>query len=396
MSQVLNHHIYIPTPGDHYSAITGSAIMTLIYEFTRKHIQAGGRSQIVVGRNTQHDYPAGEHVLVDFGPLPSRARKIADVAMGWLGLPRSFINGSYAPAVRAIDPAFQGTVFIQNTPGPAAQFKKHSPQAHVCINVHNELFNTYGAGELRRTVAATDLIICNCHFLADQLLERMREGREKVRVVHNGVDTERFVPRPELVSREEVSILFVARMVPAKGAHLLIKAAAKLHAGGKRFKLRIVGNQGFSPHDPLSPYEVQLRQTAAPMGDAVEFLPFMDRHKILPVYQAASIFCAPSNYNEPCTLTVPESMACGRPVIASRRGGIPEIGKDAILYFDPPDTDELADRLADLIDSESLREEWGRRARARAQEVDWTVQYQAQRQALGGNRIESTKVHAGE
>ncbi len=394
MRAVLNDHIYVPTPGDHYSAFTGSAIMTLIYEFTRKHIEAGGRSRIIVGRNTRHDYPAGEQVLVDFGPGPDKLRKVADVALGWLDQPRYYINRSYAPAAQAVSPDFEGILFIQNTPGPVRMFRERSPKALVCINVHNELFNTYGARELRRTTAATDLLICNCHFLANLLLERMEQDQEKVRVVHNGVDTERFVPRPELVSREEVSILFVARMVPTKGADLLIQAAAKLHAGGKRFKLRIVGNQGFNANDPLSPYEVKLRQMAAPMGDAVEFLPFMDRHKILPVYQSASIFCAPSNYNEPCTLTVPESMACGRPVVASDRGGIPEIGKDAILYFNPPDTDELADRLADLIDSESLREEYGRRARARAQELDWSIQYQAQREALGAEPLEHSQVLA--
>ena len=393
MSHAPQDHIYVPTPGDHYSGITGSAIMTLIYEFTRKHIQAGGRAQIIVGRNTQHDYPAGEHVLVDFGPGPDKKRKAADVALGWLGLPRFFINRNYAPAVEAVDPDFRGTVFIQNTPGPVRQFKKRSPHAQVCINVHNELFNTYGADEFHRTVAGTDLLICNCHFLADQLRARMKGGQEKIRVVHNGVDTERFVPRPELVPTEEVSILFVARMVPIKGADLLIEAAAKLFARGKRFKLRIVGNQGFSAHEPLSPFEQKLRRLAAPMGGAVEFLPFMDRQKILPVYQAASIFCAPSNYDEPCTLTVPEAMACGRPVVASRRGGIPEIGQDAILYFDPPDTDALADRLADLIDSEKERAEWGRRARARAQELDWTIQYHAQQQALAGAHAETPDLH---
>lgn len=382
MTAANNHHIYIPIPGDHYTPMNGSAVMTLVYEFSRKHEEAGGRAQIILGRNTKHDYPHGECLLVDFGHLPTRNEKIADVALGWLGMQRPFINRTYAPALQVIDPKFDGTILIQNTPGPTRQFKKHSPKARVCVNVHNALFDTYGSGELHRTVDAADLIIFNCDFLTNQFLTRIKYGSEKIRIVHNGVDTKRFVPRPELTPKEEVIILFVARMVPQKGADLLIRAACKIHDKHRRFKLRIVGSHGFSEHGPLSPFEVELRKMATPLGNDVEFLPFMDRHRILPVYQSASIFCGPSNYDEPCTLAIPEAMACGVPVVASNRGGIPEIGKDAILYFNTPDTNELADKLAYLIDNATAREEWGRRARAQAERMDWAMQYRAQCKAL--------------
>ncbi|HEX4086718.1 MAG TPA: glycosyltransferase family 4 protein [Chthoniobacteraceae bacterium] len=377
-----NQLIYIPIPGDHYSATNGSAVMTLVYEFSRKHEEAGGRARIILGRKSVHDYPNGEPVLVDFAPLPTRNQKIADVACGWMGMQRPYINRAYAAAVDAIDPRYDGAILIQNTPGPTLQFKRRSPDARVCLNIHNALFRTYGSGELHRTVDAADLIIFNCDFLANEFRPRLRHGHEKVRVVHNGVDATRFVPRPELTPTDEVVILFVARMVPQKGADLLIRAASRIHGKGRRFKLRIVGRTGFSVHGPLSPYETELRRLAAPMGGDVEFLPFIDRHGILPVYQSASIFCGPSNYDEPCTLAIPEAMACGVPVIASRRGGIPEIGKDAILYFNPPDTNEFAERLAYLIDNANARAEWGRRARAQAEAMDWSVQYRVQRDVL--------------
>ena len=37
-----NRHIHVPTPGDHYTFQTGSAIITLVYEFSRKQVEAGG------------------------------------------------------------------------------------------------------------------------------------------------------------------------------------------------------------------------------------------------------------------------------------------------------------------------------------------------------------------
>src|SRR5919204_6515087 len=52
-------YIHIPTPGDHYSAATGSATMTVIYEISREHARDGGQTRVIVGRGTRHDYPVG-------------------------------------------------------------------------------------------------------------------------------------------------------------------------------------------------------------------------------------------------------------------------------------------------------------------------------------------------
>lgn len=382
-----NVHIHVPTPGDHYTFQTGSAIITLIYEFARKHVEAGGRAKVLVARNSTYDYPAGECIPVDFAPHPTSRQKIADVLFARLGMPRYFFNKTYEAGVKAIDPAFDGTIFIQNTPAPVRQFKKALPNAQVCLNVCNSLFHTYDSRELHRTVDAADLVLFNCEFLANEIRARLKRDHEKLRVVHNGVDTKRFVPRPELTPKDEVVVLFVARMVPTKGADLLIKAALKIHGKTRPFKLRIVGRETFDVNFPLSPFELEVRRLAAPLGDSVEFVPFLDRHKILPVYQSASIFCAPSNYDEPCTLALPEAMSCGVPSIASRRGGIPEVGRDAILYFDPPDTDRLAEHLAYLIDDEEARVEWGRRARAQAEAMDWEIQYRYLREAIGAETL---------
>jgi glycosyltransferase involved in cell wall biosynthesis len=143
-----------------------------------------------------------------------------------------------------------------------------------------------------------------------------------------------------------------------------------------------VGSRGFSATDPLSSYELRLRDLAEPIAEAVEFQPFVDRRAVIEEYGRASIFCAPSNWDEPCSLTVPEALACGLPTIAARRGGIPEVGGDAVLYFRPPSVDEFAERLAYLIDDEAARAEWGRRAREHAISLSWSRQYQKLRAAL--------------
>jgi len=175
-------------------------------------------------------------------------------------------------------------------------------------------------------------------------------------------------------------ILFVGRVIPVKGPDLLIKSITKIANGKRQFKLRIVGSNNFNANDAISPFERELRDLARPVSEYIEFVPFVDRAEVVRQYQAASIFCAPSNWDDPCPLTVVEAMATGLPVVGSTRGGIPEEGADAALYFTPPDTDELAKQLAYLIDNPDARIELGARARRRAEELSWARQYELLRQ----------------
>ncbi len=376
--------IHIPTPGDHYSAATGSAIPTIIYEISRRHDTVGGKTTVIVGRHTRHDYPVGDCVEVDFTRPPSRLEKGADAVCSRLGLGRPFGRAVYQPASRAVPKNFTGPIFVHNSPVALEMVKRAHPRAIVCLWANNQLFRTYTGREVARIAAVTDVFICCSQFIANDLLARLNNNQEKVRVVHNGVDVERF--RPALYKPPDAppTILFVGRVTPVKGPDLLLRAGALVLGTNRRFRIRIVGSSNFNAQDPLTPYEQELRRIAAPLGDAVEFIPFVDRRRVLDEYQAATIFCVPSNWDEPVSLTISEGMACGLPVIASRRGGIPEVGGEAVLYFDPPQVETLADHLAYLIDSPAARADLGHRARKRAESFAWSLQYEQLNRMLEG------------
>jgi glycosyltransferase involved in cell wall biosynthesis len=375
-------YIHVPTPGDHYSPSTGSAIMTVIYELSRQHAGAGGRTRVIVGRGTRHDYPVGECVEVDFHGLPTKREKLVDAAVGALGFPRHYANAAYEPALTAIETDFAGPLLIYNNPGPLPALKGRRPQAPCGLYAQNAVFRTYSRRELRRTIETADFVICVSDFIADDIARRLRRRSDKLSVVHNGVDLQRFhpvVPRSDL---EDPVVLFVGRVIPEKGPDILVRAARKVLGARRQFRVRIVGSTGFSATDPLSSYERRLRQLAEPIREAVDFQPFVDRRRIIDEYSSASIFCVPSNWDDPCPLTVPEALACGLPTIAARRGGIPEVGGDAVLYFQPPSADELAERLAYLLDDEQARADFGRRARERAALFSWRNQYRKLRAAV--------------
>ena len=375
--------LHVPTPGDHYSAATGSAPMTIIYELSREHARRGGETSVIVGRGTRHDYPIGDVVEVPFGTLPDTRRKAVDAALGRLGLPRPFVAATYRAALDAVGPGFAGPLVVHNSPGAAAMFARRRGSARACLHVHNEAFRSYGRREARTLVSMLHRVVCVSAFVADRLEDLVGPSGDRLQVVHNGVDTDRFRPANASPDATPV-ILFVGRVLPEKGPDLLLKAAAMIESPSRPFTVRIVGSSGFSAADPLSSYEKHLRQLAAPLGDNVEFQPFVDRKRILDEYARAAIMCVPSNWDDPCPLTLPEGMASGLAVVASARGGMPEVGGDAVLWFRPPEIDELAGHLADLVDSPAARASWGARARRRAQELSWSRQYERYAEAVGG------------
>ena len=382
-SRVSELYVHVPTPGDHYSPATGSATMTVIYELSRQHAAAGGRTRIVAGRGTRHDYDVGECSEVDFRGLPSRRQKAADIGLGALGLSRRFTVGAYRPALDAVDRDFEGALVVHNSPAGLALLARERPRARTVLYTHNTLFRTYGRRELRRIAGRAFALVFVSEFLADDLAHRLGSTRVNRVVVRNGVDVERF--RPDSGARregEDPIVLFVGRVIPEKGPDILLRAAVKLRSRRRRFRVRIVGSSGFSASDPLTPYERHLRTLATPLGAAAEFVPFVGRDRIVDEYRRADVMCVPSNCDEGSTLTVPEAVACGLPTVASRRGGVHEVGGDAVLYFDPPNVDELAELLAYLLDDPSAREEWGQRARSHAMTLTWAPQYRKLRDAL--------------
>lgn len=374
-------HFHVPTPGDHYSPATGSAPMTIIRQLALQHSKQGGRTLVAVSSGTRHDYDEGECVETGApGALPSRRRAALDAALGMAGMPRRSKLRTYRPFSKAIPKDFGGYIFLHNAVAPIEELSRHHTSAKTCLYAHNDLFRSYSKRELSRILRSAHRVICVSDFVASRLRSRTKHLPTDIRTILNGVDPSTFVPADNPPSGRPV-VLFVGRVQAEKGPHILIEAMSRLKFR-EEVTLRIVGSSGFSPTDPLTPYERHLRDIAAPLGERVEFIPFVDRESIVSHYQVATILCIPSDWEDPCPLTLPEGMACGLPVVASRRGGIPEVGSDAVQYFDPTRPAELTEILESLLQDEGTRTAMARRARARAEELSWANQYRALVEAL--------------
>lgn len=373
---ILDEWIHIPTPGDHYSPKTGSAIITVAHEMTRWHAAAGGSSRVLVQAGTWDGYSDGARMEIHFPQTgtPSRAAKAVDSSLGAI-LGRRFLSGrTYSAAAAKIGVNFTGVVFVHNEPSAVEIIARRCPNAKVCLWVQNELFRTYTNTQTRRVARFAYRIIACSEYIATRIRKQTGPLLKLVTLL-NGADTSLFVPRMTTSPDPIPQILFVGRMVPEKGVHLLLEAAKILQSRNVPFRLRIVGNKNFNAADALTPYELAIRSLATGLGERVEFLPFQPRAKIVELYQAADIFCVPSNWDDPCPLTIVEAMATGLAIVASRRGGIPEEGQDAIRYFSPPDCAELATHLFALLTQPQLRHSLGIAARDRSQALDWKNRY---------------------
>ncbi len=374
-----NSWIHVLPQSCHYTANYPSALSTVAYEMSRCHLENQGEVKIVLKAGAHHDYPAGECIEVPFGPPLTRWKKMGDAAAAFMGAARPFGSRQYYGAFEAIK-GTQSVILIHNGPVAVSGFKKANPEGLVCLWAHNEFWSTYTRRELEALLAVSDRIICVSDYMANTLRAQLKGDSDKIRVVNNGVDTDRFKPAPRRV--EEPIISFIGRVWHPKGPHVLLKAAQILAQGKHDFKVKIVGGIKVQSENDLNSYEKELRVLAEPLGEKVEFVTSVDRRQVVEEYQKASIFCVPSVWNDPCPLTVLEGMSCGLATVTTKRGGIPEMAADSALYYDYEDPGTLAQVLSGLLEDPSARRQWADKARARAEAMSWEQQYHVLLKAL--------------
>jgi sugar transferase (PEP-CTERM/EpsH1 system associated) len=190
----------------------------------------------------------------------------------------------------------------------------------------------------------------------------------RIQVIYNGVDTERFSPRPDerrqtrvefQIPDDRVVLGSVGRLVPIKDHATLLRAAEVLVRQGKNIHVLLVGSgperQKLQAYVAASP-ELTRRSTFAGASDRVPQL-----------LNAMDIFVLPS-VCEGMSNTLLEAMACGLPIVATAAGGngeAAEEGRSAHL-FPPGDVQALSEALKQLIDDSRTRAEFSDAARVRA------------------------------
>ena len=181
-------------------------------------------------------------------------------------------------------------------------------------------------------------------------------GLRNTFAVHNGANEALFYPTSPGVApnRSVPLVLYVGRLVPIKGVHVLLKAMRILHDRNVQVACKIVGSSHAGGTKSRLTSYVKMLHANCPAN--VHFEGFTNATDIAEQYRNADIFCCPSVWQEPFGLVNIEAMASGVPVVASRVGGIPEIAADGgIVLVEPDSPVELAEALERLIQDKTLR-----------------------------------------
>jgi glycosyltransferase involved in cell wall biosynthesis len=205
-----------------------------------------------------------------------------------------------------------------------------------------------------------------------EILQRFRVPADKVRVVPEAA-APRFAP-PSVAEAERVRaryrlaapyVLFVGLLEPKKNLPALLRAVARLRAAGAWGPTRLVlaGAPGWGTAGLGAEAE------RLGLGSCVSLLGPVPEADLPALYAGAAAFVFPSLW-EGFGLPVLEAMAAGAPVVASRRGALPEIAGDAALLVEPA-AEPLAEALGRVLGDGALRERLREAGLARARLYSW-------------------------
>jgi len=223
----------------------------------------------------------------------------------------------------------------------------------------------------RETYVLADRVLAGSTYTLNMLDKMFPVRQGKLGLFYENGIPPRFLegPPPQGSSSPEVNLLFAGRLVPYKGADMLVEAVGRLPERVRlRTRLRIVGD---GPE--RGRLEAMTRQWG--MNDRVVFTGWVKQEETLRYYRDSHLFCFPS-VREFGGAVVLEAMACGLPCIVADHGGIGEyVTRETGVKIVPRSrehvVEELEKALRELVENEEARREMSVRAAERARRFEW-------------------------
>jgi len=219
-----------------------------------------------------------------------------------------------------------------------------------------------------KNIIKSDMIITGSHFTKNEILQRLDFKEEQIEVIYHGIDHNLF----QVYSNEDLKvdfelpkkfILSVGSIEPRKNLIGLLEAYSALSLEIKKeYKLVIAGFKGWENKEIMALIEKN--------QENIHYLGFISDKELSIVYNLASLFVFPSFY-EGFGLPVLEAMACGTPVVCSDSSSIPEVGGDAVVYCDPNNTDDISNKMVQVLNDTELQKSMKVSGIKRAKEFTW-------------------------
>ncbi len=215
----------------------------------------------------------------------------------------------------------------------------------------------------------SNLVICNSNATQNNLTVRIPELKSKTKVIYNGVElnseNKAVAQKTDFGFNEtDIIITLVGRISRLKGHKLLLDVFTNHLIKNENIKLLFVG----SPVEGQEQYldEIQNSINRNKLQTKVKTLPFLN--DLNGIWSITDIAIMPSTEAESFGLVAVEAMLAKKPVVGSNLGGLSEIviNNETGLLFDPNSKEALLEALFKLIESPSLRSEFGEKGYERA------------------------------
>ena len=206
-------------------------------------------------------------------------------------------------------------------------------------------------------------IITISEFVKDDITKNFKVNPVKIVVTYNAAD--KIVERPELVQElaGQNYIMYVGRHQPHKNLDRLIEAHQILLQKNPELILAIAGKKD-------STTEILEKYISGKGYKNIIFAGFVSEGELRWMYENCAAYIFPS-LSEGFGLPGLEAMVHGAPVVSSSATCLPEIYGDAAHYFDPLDTEDMVQKIEDVIANEDLRKTLIEKGKAQAAGYSW-------------------------
>ncbi|MBW4565253.1 MAG: glycosyltransferase [Mojavia pulchra JT2-VF2] len=391
-----------PTPAD--------SIGILTYEMARRLAATSDITVYTGGEKRQESVYEGVRYKYIPIKLDRSALKRLEEIPGFYSSTRPSFASSLYYAAYALQIAHDlrkhpcDVVHIHNLSQFAPIIRALNPKCKIVLHTHCEWLNQLDHKTLERRLGAVDCVLSPSQYISGQVQQRFLQFSERCQVIANGVDADRyldFLAQPQTVkssSQKPIKkLLFVGRVCPEKGSHILLEAFRQVLLHDPNVQLTLVGPVGVIPYeylvglsdDPkvsaLASFHQQddawtgyLRQYMAQLSEQVgegtappvTFTGLLPPSQLPNLYQQADIFVFPSICHEAFGMPIAEAMITGLPVVATQGGAFPELvehGKTGLIV-ERSDVNALADAIIHLLKDADLRKAMGQAARQRGVE----------------------------
>jgi glycosyltransferase involved in cell wall biosynthesis len=261
------------------------------------------------------------------------------------------------------------------------------PKTRIVLHMHCQWLEQLDTEIVEPRINVADLVLGCSNFIAAGARRRFPSLTQRCGHVYNGADLVLFA-RHSGVQPNSKQLLFVGRLAPEKGVHVLLEAFHIVLAQHPDAHLELIGPEKVIPLEALFPactdplvlelepyfrpgaYAKLLRAKVSefPSGTVSLFNDGIKFTELVPHYHSAAIFVLPSVCEESFGMPLVEAMMSGTPVVATRGGAFPEIVEDMQtgLLVERSDAQGLADAILQLLSNPNRRQAMAQAAFERA------------------------------